>query len=70
MAVWTIFGVILGVFGPFLDYDSLRLGGLVVAAIFFVLGILLILSEKCPEISQIIPKAPPKISPKHPKNIP
>ncbi|XP_077048581.1 phospholemman-like [Agelaius phoeniceus] len=29
------------------DYDSLRLGGLIVAGIFFVLGILLILSRRC-----------------------
>ncbi|NXB85001.1 PLM protein, partial [Vidua chalybeata] len=29
------------------DYDSLRLGGLIVAGIFFVLGILLILSRHC-----------------------
>uniref|UniRef100_A0A8C9MUL4 FXYD domain-containing ion transport regulator n=1 Tax=Serinus canaria TaxID=9135 RepID=A0A8C9MUL4_SERCA len=35
-----------GGFWVFLDYDSLRLGGLIVAGIFFVLGILLILSER------------------------
>ncbi|XP_066031186.1 phospholemman-like [Chamaea fasciata] len=29
------------------DYDSLRLGGLIVAGIFFLLGVLLILSRHC-----------------------
>ncbi|XP_058679140.1 phospholemman-like [Ammospiza nelsoni] len=29
------------------DYESLRLGGLIVAGIFFVLGVLLILSRRC-----------------------
>ncbi|XP_068855881.1 phospholemman-like [Aphelocoma coerulescens] len=29
------------------DYDSLRLGGLIVAGIFFLLGILLMLSRHC-----------------------
>uniref|UniRef100_A0A8C0U8B5 FXYD domain-containing ion transport regulator n=1 Tax=Cyanistes caeruleus TaxID=156563 RepID=A0A8C0U8B5_CYACU len=36
-------------------YDSLRLGGLIVAGIFFVLGVVLILSER------------PQNTPKHPK---
>ncbi|XP_071310715.1 sodium/potassium-transporting ATPase subunit gamma-like [Agelaius tricolor] len=52
------------------DYDSLRLGGLIVAGIFFVLGILLILSERRRNAPKISPKNNPKISPNYPQNIP